>query len=70
MYQLGRIAVYSGIALIAAGLIIGFTALWLDADGQAVNWLAVIPVGFVVLLTGTVMTQLANPDREKQPDLD
>jgi len=71
MYQVGRIAVYLGILLIAAGIIIGFGAMWLDADGQAVNWLSSIPVGFVVLLLGTVMTQLSGANKDDhRPDMD
>ncbi|MDH5179503.1 MAG: hypothetical protein OEZ39_18505 [Gammaproteobacteria bacterium] len=70
MHQLGRIAVYLGITLITAGVIIGFTAMFLDKDNHAVNWLAIIPVGFVVLLLGTVMTQLAKPDQTDRHEPD
>ena len=66
MYQIGRIAVVVGILLIAAGLLIGFSAMWLDVDGQAVNWLGVVPVGFVVLLVGTVMTQLSGTNKQNK----
>ena len=71
MYQLGRIAVYIGIFLIAAGMLTGFGSMLLDADGNAIKWLGIIPVGFVILLLGTVMTQLSGKGKElKQPDLD
>ena len=71
MYKLGRIAVYIGILLVAAGMLIGFGSMLLDADGKAVQWLGIIPVGFVVLLLGTVMTQLSGQGKEvKRPDLD
>jgi len=71
MYQVGRIAVYLGILLIATGIMVGFGAMWLDADGQAINWLGIIPVGFVVLLLGTVMTQLSGPRKDDhRPDMD
>ena len=71
MYKPGRIAVYIGIFLIAAGMIVGFGSMWLDADGKAIQWLGIIPVGFVVLLLGTVMTQLSGQGKDvKRPDLD
>ena len=67
MYQLGRYAVYIGILLITAGMLVGFGSMWLDADGKAVTWLGIIPVGFVVLLLGTVMTQLSGPGKDAKP---
>jgi len=71
MYKLGRIAVYIGILLITLGILVGFAAMWLDADGQAVNWLGIVPIGFVVLLLGTVMTQLSGSSRnDNRPDMD
>ena len=71
MYQVGRIAVYLGILLITAGILVGFGAMWLGADGQAINWLGIIPIGFIVLLVGTVLTQLSTPDKDKhRPDMD
>ena len=65
MARVGRYTVYFGIILIAAGLIGGFLALFRDADSLAVNILILVPLGFVALLTGTVITQLATP-RDKQ----
>jgi hypothetical protein len=61
MERVGRYTVYIGIILIAAGLIGGFTALFQDADSLAVNMLVLVPVGFVALLTGTVISQLLTP---------
>jgi hypothetical protein len=61
MGRLGRYTVYLGIVLIAAGLICGFLALFRDADSLAVNILVLVPVGFVALLTGTVISQLMTP---------
>ena len=61
MNRVGRIAVYLGILLIAAGMIVGFTAMFEDADSSAVRWLGVIPIGFLVLLVGTVISQLHRP---------
>mgnify|MGYP003571921969 FL=1 len=65
MARVGRYTVYFGIILIAVGLIGGFLALFRDADSLAVNILILVPLGFVALLTGTVITQLATP-RDKQ----
>ena len=71
MYQIGRIAVIGGIFLITTGLLIGFSAMGLDFDGQAINWLGIVPAGFVVLLLGTVMTQLSGTkDQNKHIDLE
>ena len=58
MNRLGRFAVYLGVLLVAAGVIIGFGAMYVDSDGEAVVWLGVIPVGFLIMLVGTVMSQL------------
>ena len=65
MARVGRYTVYFGIILIAVGLIGGFLALFRDADSLAVNILILVPLGFVALLTGTVIAQLATP-RDKQ----
>ena len=65
MTRVGRYTVYFGIILIAVGLIGGFLALFRDADSLAVNILILVPLGFVALLTGTVIAQLAIP-RDKQ----
>jgi hypothetical protein len=61
MERAGRIMVYLGIILIATGLIGGFVALFQNADGVAVNLLFLVPLGFVALLTGTVISQLLTP---------
>ena len=65
MARVGRYTVYFGIILIAVGLIGGFLALFRDADSLAVNILILVPLGFVALLTGTVIAQLTTP-RDKQ----
>jgi uncharacterized membrane protein len=62
MHAAGKIAIYIGIAMTLLGLVIGFSAMLMDADNRAVNWLGIIPLGFVVLLAGTVATQLSRPD--------
>ena len=62
MHKTGRFAVFAGIALIASGLIIGFGVMFTKADSDAVNWLGLVPLGFVILLAGTVITQLTRPN--------
>lgn len=58
MNRIGRYAVYLGALLTAAGLIVGFAAMFTSADSAAVNWLGIIPVGFMVMLLGTVISHL------------
>ncbi len=65
MNRLGRYAIYFGIVLSVAGLIVGFTAMFEDSDSAAVNWLGFVPIGFLIMLVGTVVSQLHNPDDEK-----
>ncbi|HHJ17082.1 MAG TPA: hypothetical protein ENJ80_10335 [Gammaproteobacteria bacterium] len=64
MARLGRYTVYLGVILIIVGLIGGFTALFQDADGDAVNILVLVPLGFVALLAGTVVSQLMVPPKQ------
>jgi hypothetical protein len=61
MYQAGRIAIYIGIGLVTAGLIIGFTLMFMGNDDQAKLFIGLVPVGFVSLLAGTVTTLLSPP---------
>ena len=61
MHKIGKITLYIGILLIACGIIIGFAAMINDADSQAVNWLGMVPIGFILMLAGTVATQLSRP---------
>ena len=62
MLKLGRFAVFAGIALIVVGMVIGFTLLYQEEE-NAIIWLGtIIPVGFVVLLTGTVTSLLSHND--------
>ena len=61
MERVGRYTVYLGIILVLVGLTGGFIALFREADSLAVNILVLVPVGFVALLTGTVISQLMTP---------
>jgi len=65
MYQLGKITIYVGIALVAIGLIVGFTAMLLDNDNLAKVFIGLVPIGFILLLTGTVASQLSAPTANK-----
>jgi len=64
MYQAGRIAIYIGIGLIAVGLIVGFTLMFMGNDDQAKLFIGLVPIGFVSLLAGTV-TVLLQPPQDK-----
>ena len=61
MHQVGRVTIYIGIILTAIGLIIGFTAMFMDYDDYAKMFLGLVPIGFVLLLVGTVSSQLSSP---------
>jgi len=62
MHRVGKITIYIGIAMIAAGLIIGFSAMFMGYGHQSKIFIGLIPVGFVLLLAGTVATQLSAPN--------
>ena len=62
MHKAGKFAVIAGIALIVSGMVIGFTLLF-NKEENAIIWLGtIIPVGFIVLLTGTVTSLLSHND--------
>ncbi len=54
----GRLAVYTGIAMTTTGLVVGFAAMFMGKQEMAINWLTLVPFGFVVMLAGTVAAQL------------
>jgi len=68
MHQVGRVTIYIGIALTVIGMIIGFTAMFMDADNLAKVFIGLVPIGFVLLLTGTVMTQLSAPNQNNKDE--
>lgn len=65
MHRAGRVSIYIGIALVLSGLVVGFGAMFMDYDNQAKVLIGLVPIGFVLLLAGTVATQLA-PPKDKQ----
>lgn len=56
--NLGRYTVFLGIFMIAVGLLFGFGAMFINPDSWFVRAIGLIPVGFVFLLTGTVVSLL------------
>ena len=56
--RFGRYTVFTGIALVAAGLLIGFGAMIFAPGSHLVKAIGLVPIGFVVLLTGTVVALL------------
>ena len=59
MHKAGRFAVIAGVLLIVSGMVIGFTLLFNEGE-NAIIWLGtIIPLGFIVLLTGMVTTLLS-----------
>jgi len=59
MHKAGRFVVIAGILLIVSGMVIGFTLLFNEGE-SAIIWLGtIIPLGFIVLLTGMVTTLLS-----------
>ena len=66
MHQAGRVTIYIGITLTAIGLVIGFTTMFMGHDDDAKVFIGLVPIGFVLLLVGTVTTQLSSPrDKSK-----
>ncbi len=56
--RLGVISVWLGILASVVGLVVGFAKLPGGDGSNAGPWLGLIPVGFALMLLGTVMTQL------------
>lgn len=61
-HNTGRTLVWLGIALVALGLLVGFGAMLLDSRGVFVRAIGLVPLGFVVLLAGTVVALLHGSD--------
>ncbi|MDH5516526.1 MAG: hypothetical protein OEY36_01730 [Gammaproteobacteria bacterium] len=49
---------YLGALIIAVGMVAGFYYLFTDADEMAKYFLAMIPVGFLILFVGVVTNML------------
>ncbi len=57
MHKLGVISVLLGLVLSIVGLIVGFALM--ISRGTGMEWLNLVPIGFVLLLLGVTMTQLS-----------
>jgi hypothetical protein len=56
-----RILILAGILLTAIGLIGGFTAMIMFKNSPWTRLIGLVPIGFVSLLTGLVITLLSVP---------
>jgi len=61
MHRLGTLLLWLGVLLVAVGMGLGFWFLITDVDSEAVNLLGLVPIGFVALLAGVVMTLFSHP---------
>ncbi len=61
MHRLGSWLLGLGALLVAVGMGFGFWFLVNDVDSKAVNLLGLVPIGFVALLAGVVMTLFSRP---------
>jgi hypothetical protein len=59
MHKLGVITTLLGLILSVVGLGVGFWEM-LRHSGNAQTWLSLVPLGFVGLMLGVVLTQLSN----------
>ena len=57
MHKLGVISVLLGLVLSIAGMAIGFVLM--ISRGTGLDWLQLVPIGFVLLLLGVTLTQLS-----------
>ncbi len=60
MHRIGVITVWLGIISSAIGLIVGFASFSSGDEDTIGFWLSLVPVGFALLLLGTVMTQMSS----------
>jgi len=67
MHRLGTSLLWFGVLLVAVGMGFGFWFLITDVDNRAVNLLGLVPIGFVALLAGVVMTLFSHPGRKGVP---
>lgn len=58
---MARFLIIAGILLTAIGLIGGFTAMIALKDSPLTRLIGLVPIGFVSLLTGLVITLLSVP---------
>ena len=68
MHRVGLGILWIGIVLVAVGMIFGFGGMVIGASDGVVNLIALVPWGFLLLLTGTVGTQLTRPASPGESD--
>jgi ABC-type transport system involved in cytochrome c biogenesis permease subunit len=69
MLRIGRISVWVGVLLAATGLITGFALMLSDQSQSARFFLTLIPIGFLLMLTGVVTAFLAQePEKPRDPE--
>lgn len=69
MHRLGKALLLIGALLVAVGMAFGFWFLLTDADNPALSLLGLVPLGFIGLLAGTVMTLFSRPE-QRNPSSD
>ena len=60
--MLCRLTVYGGILMIVAGLIGGFTVLFVEHARWSINLLMMVPYGFLFLLLGIAVCPLKDSE--------
>lgn len=60
MHKIGVVLLLVGALATAIGLLFGFGFMFAARDEMAKRFLGVIPVGFLAVFTGMVMTLLSN----------
>ena len=59
MHRIGVISIWLGLIGCVVGLVVGFIQLPSGDEEKIGFWMSMIPVGFALLLLGTVMTQMS-----------
>ena len=59
MHLAGTVLVWLSILLIVVGMVIGFGGMLAGAGEELVKLIALVPWGFLLLMTGTAMAQLS-----------
>jgi hypothetical protein len=62
-HRIGIISVWAGLISCAVGLVAGFMAMPSGEEAKIGFWLSLVPLGFMLLLLGTVLTQLSGKEK-------
>ena len=63
MHRVGVVSVWAGLISSAVGLVAGFMALPSGEEEKIGFWISFVPLGFMLLLLGTVLTQLSGKQK-------